>query len=80
MFEQFLKNCAAVSVPVGVRDLDENTIQFKERISARSYMKYKLVKFGIRYFIVVGWDIPYLKYIWDNHSGNKCGIPQPVSY
>lgn len=43
-------------------------------------MKYKPVKFVIRFYLVVGWDIPYFNSTWDNNSGNKSGIPQPVRY
>lgn len=58
--DHFLNNFAAVSVPVVPSTLDENTIRCKARTSARNYMKSKPVKFGIRFYLVIGWDIPYI--------------------
>lgn len=41
-------------------------------------MKLIPVKFGIRYYLLVGWDVPYVQYMWDKNSGNRSGIPPPV--
>lgn len=40
-------------------------------------MKYKPVKFVIRYYVhvFVSWEVPYFHRKWDKNSGNKSGVP-----
>ena len=78
--EHFMGNASSVAVPVGVSSLDENTIRCKARTSARSYMKSKPVRFGIRFYTVVAWQLPYLHTLWDNGRGNRTGASPPVAY
>ena len=71
MLHHFMKNAASAGVPKGCSTLDENTTWYKACIGARSYMKSKPVKFGVRFYAVVGWKHAYLHSLWDNGSGNK---------
>jgi Transposase IS4 len=75
MLHHFMKNAASVAVPKGCSALEENTIRCKARTGARSYMKSKPVKFGIRFYAVVGWKHAYVHSLWDNGSGNKINVP-----
>lgn len=59
---------------------NENTIRCKGRTAARSYMKAKPVKFGIRLYENVEWKSRYVHTLWDNGSGNKTGIPPGTEY
>lgn len=43
-------------------------------------MKSKPVKFVIVYYVVVGWNIPYLHSLWDNNHGKTSAISPPVAY
>ncbi len=80
MLHHFMKNAASIAVPRGCSALDENTIRCKARTGARSYMKSKPVKFGIRFYAVVGCQHAYLHSLWDNGSGNKTNVPPGQSY
>ena len=71
MLNRFLENSIKIAVPVGCSVLDENTVSCKAQTSAKSYMKSKPVKFGIRFYAVVSWKHPYIHSLWDNGSGNK---------
>lgn len=73
ILQHFARNAATLAVPIGVSSLDENTIRCKGRTAARSYMKSKPVKWGIRFYAVVGWAHAYLHSFQDNGSGNKTG-------
>jgi Transposase IS4 len=80
MLRHFMKNAASVAVPKGCSALDENTIHCKAHTGARSYMKSKPVKFGIRFYAVVGLKHAYVHSLWDNGSGNKTNVPPVQSY
>ena len=56
----FLRNCAATVVSIGVLCFGENTIRCKARTGARSYIKSKPVKYGIRLYAMCGWRYTYL--------------------
>ena len=71
MMEHFLKNATSIAVPEGPVALDENTIRCKAMTRAKTYIKNKPVKFGIRFYAVVGWHHHYLYSLWDNGSGNR---------
>ena len=43
-------------------------------------MKSKPIKFGIRFYAVVGWQYHYLFSIWDNGSGNKIKTSQATKF
>ena len=76
----FLQNCAATAVSVGVLSFDENTIRCKARTGARSYIKSKPVKYGIRLYAMCGWRYTYLCNFWDNNSGNLTGVSPAKQY
>lgn len=59
---------------------DEDTIRCKGHTSARSCVKSRLSRFGIRLYANVGWNSGYLYSIADNNSGNKTGISPTKSY
>lgn len=80
MLEHFTRNASNVAVPFGVTSLDENTVRCKGRTSARCYMKSKPVKFGIRFYAVVGWRYAYLHSLADNGSGNRTGVSPANRY
>ena len=80
MLNHFMQNAASVAVPEGCSLLDENTIRCKVRTLSRSYMKNKPVKFGIRFYAVVGWKHAYLHSLWDNGTGNKTKVAPAEAY
>ena len=80
ILEHFMKQCATVAVPRGVSSLDENTIRCKARTSARTFMKSKPTRYGIRLYAVVSWFDGYLHTFWDSGSGNKTGIAPGSAY
>lgn len=80
MLQHFLKNASSVAVPKGCSAPDENTVRCKARTGARSYMKSKPVRFGIRFYAVVGSKHAYLHSLWDNGSGNKTNVPPEQMY
>ena len=71
ILENFIRNAVKIAVPDGPFAIDENTIRCKGRTRAKTYMKNKPIKFGIRFYAVVGWKYTYLHSLWDNGSGNK---------
>ena len=71
ILQHFIKNASKIAVPDGPVAIDENTIRCKGRTRAKTYMKNKPVKFGIRFYAVVGWKYTYLHSLWDNGRGNK---------
>lgn len=73
LLEDFARNVATLAVLVGVSSLDDSTIRCKGRTAAQTYMKSKPVKFGIRFFAVVGLSHAYLQTFQDNRLGNKYG-------
>lgn len=77
MNKHFLKNGGSVAFPVVVSDLDEKKVWCKERTTARSCMKSKTVRFGIRYYLVEGLDVPYTHSMWDKNYGNCSDITPP---
>lgn len=78
--EHFIKNLDTVAIPVGVSALDENTIRCKSLTSDRSFIKSMPVEFGKGYYFFVVLEALYLHTMWNNNSGNKSGIPPPVTY
>lgn len=68
--EHFQQNAAAMAVPTRVSSLDKRTIRCKERSTTRTCVKSKPVKFGIRFYSIVGWSLCYLHSIFDNGSEN----------
>ena len=71
ILEHFIKNASNIAVPDGPVAIDENTIRCKGRTKAKTYMKNKPVKFGIRFYALAGWKHTYLHSLWDNGRGNK---------
>ena len=80
LIENFLKSSSKIAVPDGPSAIDENTIRCKARTGAKTYIRNKPVKFGIRFYAVVGWKFNYLYNIWDNGSGNKTNINPASKY
>lgn len=80
LLEHVQQNDATMAVPTGVSSLEENTIRCKGRTAARTYMKSKPVKFGIRFYAIVGRGRCYLHSIFDNGSGNKTGQSPVMRY
>ena len=80
ILNHFLQNAASIAVPDGPVTLDENTVRTKARTQAKSYIPNKPVKFGIRFYSVVGWKYAYLYSLWDNGSGNRTGQSPPQQY
>jgi hypothetical protein len=77
MLQHFMKNAASVAVPKGCSALDENTVRCKARTTAKTYMKSKPTKFGIRFYSVVGWIYAYMHSLWDCGTGNHTNEPAP---
>lgn len=63
-----------------MRSLDENKVRFKGRSAAKTYMKSKPVRLGVRFYAVAGWKEAYLHRIWDNWSGKKTGVSAATGY
>lgn len=55
ILQHLRRNCVAVAVTTGVPAFDENTIRCKGGTAARSYIKRKPVKFGVRFYANVEW-------------------------
>mmetsp|Transcript_10872 Transcript_10872/g.15911 ORF Transcript_10872/g.15911 Transcript_10872/m.15911 type:complete len:303 (+) Transcript_10872:618-1526(+) len=80
MLEHFMKQSANIAVLRGVSSLDENTLRCKARTCARTFMKNKPTRYGIRFYVIVSWFEAYLHTFWDNGSGNKTGISPGAAY
>lgn len=78
--DYFLKQAAAVAVPIGTCALDENTVRTKARTKAKSYIPNKPQPYGIRFYAVVGSKYTYLHSMFDNGSGNSTGISRPQAF
>ena len=76
----FIQNAASIAVPLGATSLDETTIRCKARTLARTCMKSKPTKHGIRFYSVVSWKEAYLHTLWDNGSGNETGLNPAETY
>ena len=74
ILNHFLQNVVSIAIPDGPVAFDENTIRTKARTQAKSCIPSKPVKFGIRFYYVVGWKYAYLYLLWDNVSGNRTGL------
>lgn len=80
ILHHFMVNASNIAVPCGVLSLDENTLRCKSRTQARTYMKSKPTKYGIRFYAIVSWREAYLHTFWDNGSGNKTGFSPGNQY
>lgn len=79
LIENFLKNVSKVAAPVGALSFDENNSRYSDMTTERSYVKSEPVRFGIRFYAVLGWYFPHLFSFWGNNSGNKAGVAQTVN-
>jgi hypothetical protein len=76
----FQKNCASVAVPLGSSALDEASCRTSGRTRAKTYMPNKPMKYGIRFYAVVGSRHVYCHSLWDNGSGNTLSTTQGDRY
>ena len=71
ILNHFLQNASSIDVSDGPVALDENIDRTKAKNQAKSYIPSKPVKFGIRFYSVVGLKYTYLYILWNNESGNR---------
>lgn len=76
----FNRNAASVAVPTGFQSLDELSVRCCARTTATTYIPNKPIKYGIRFYTVVGHNSKYIHSIFDNNSGNKTGLSLSDSY
>jgi hypothetical protein len=76
----FQYNCSAVAVPLGASALDEASCRTSARTRARTYMPNKPIKYGIRFYAIVGSREVYCHSFWDNGSGNRLPTSQAERY
>lgn len=63
------QNSTYVAAPIVIIALVENKIRCKGRITGRTYMPSKPMKFGIRFYAIVGWRNDFLNCFQDNGFG-----------
>lgn len=68
-----MPNYASVPLPTGVSCRQDHTIYFKGRSSSKTYMEFKPVPLGIRFYAVVVCSHCYLHSLLDNRSQNQSG-------
>jgi hypothetical protein len=77
----FQYNCsAAIAVPLGASALDEASCRTSARTHARTYMPNKQIKYGLRFYAIVGSHEVYCHSFWDNGSGNRIPMSQAKQY
>lgn len=75
-----MKNCGNITVALGVMSFDENTIRSKSLCGVRSSIPSKPVKYGIRFYVLVGWKLSFVHNLWNNGLRIKTNIPSGYSY
>uniref|UniRef100_H3H696 PiggyBac transposable element-derived protein domain-containing protein n=1 Tax=Phytophthora ramorum TaxID=164328 RepID=H3H696_PHYRM len=71
LMAQIQEKFATIAVPVGAVSLNENTVRTKARSSAKTFLPSKPDKYGVRFYVVVGWESLCAYSVWDNGSGNR---------
>lgn len=80
IMDHFRGSAAFVAIPTAMLPFDESTIRCKGRVSTKTYMKIKPVRFGICLYANCRWYPPYLYTFVDNRSENKPRISQAFRY
>lgn len=80
MTGHFRGNSASIAVPTGVLPFDQDTMKFKGRTRALTFLKIKPVRFGFFLYASVGWGAQYWCSVADNGSEDKRGISLHAKY
>lgn len=76
----FFRSAANIAVPTGVQTFDEISVRCSARTMAKTYMPNKPIKYGIRFYAIIGNPSMYIHSIYDNNSGSRIGMSPADAY
>src|SRR5687767_10286776 len=81
MINTFQRTLTEIAVPVGTAALDEITVQTKARTGAKTFIRNKPDKYGIRFYgVVATWPGAYIHSLSNNWAGNTSNFNPAQSY